>query len=123
MPHPKHCLRFTLPFLFELFRTQDLIWRIRLVFLQQFPPMGVYETLFQFSDVTGKYMGDSGTHPWVQGFPLTTQLSGGPSLPQSIQFGSADLKYPPAAGHLALRQSIANYYNHFYRTDITPDHV
>ncbi len=93
------------------------------MFLQQFPPMGIYETLFRFTDVSGKYMGDAGTHPWVQGFPLTTQLPGGPPLPQRIEFGAADLKYPPATGHLALRQAIANYYNHFYGTNITPDHV
>lgn len=93
------------------------------VFLRQFPPMGIYETLFRFNDVTGKYMGDAGTHPWVQGFPLTTQLPGGPPLPTRIEFGSSDLKYPPATGHLALREAIANYYNHFYQTSITPDHV
>ena len=37
--------------------------------LQQFPPMGVYETLFQFADATSKYMGEPGTHPWAQGTP------------------------------------------------------
>ena len=26
--------------------------------LVQFPPMGVYETLFKFADATNKYMGD-----------------------------------------------------------------
>lgn len=93
------------------------------MFLQHFPPMGVYETLFQFADASGKYMGDSGTHPWVQGFPLTTQLPGGPEMPHSIEFTPSDLKYPPATGHMALREAIANYYNHFYQTSITPDHV
>lgn len=47
--------------------------------LQQFPPMGVYETLFKFADATGKYMGDAGTHPWAQGYPLTTQIPEGPN--------------------------------------------
>ena len=42
--------------------------------LQKFPPMGVYETLFKFVDDTAKYMGDPGTLPWPQGYPLTTQL-------------------------------------------------
>lgn len=93
------------------------------MFLQQFPPMGVYETLFRFSDVSGKFMGDSGTHPWVQGFPLTTQLPGGPPLPDTIRFTATDLKYPTATGQVALRESIANYYNHFYKSQLTPDHV
>ncbi len=95
----------------------------RIVFLQQFPPMGIYETLFQFSDVSGKYMGDPGTHPWVQGFPVTMQLPGGPALPDTIRFDASDLKYPSATGHQALRQAIANYYNHFYGTKLSPDHV
>jgi aminotransferase len=85
--------------------------------------MGVYETLFRFADVTGKYMGDTGTHPWAQGFPLTTALAGGPALPSRIEFVPDDLKYPTATGHLRLRQAIADYYNHFYATAITPDHV
>ena len=46
--------------------------------LLSFPPMGVYETLFKFQDATGQYMGDPGTHPWAQGFPLTTRLADGP---------------------------------------------
>jgi aminotransferase len=66
--------------------------------LRQFPPMGVYETLFKFADATGKYMGDPGTHPWAQGYPLTTQIPGGPELPKSIEFESTDLKYPKATG-------------------------
>jgi aspartate/methionine/tyrosine aminotransferase len=94
-----------------------------MVFLQHFPPMGVYETLFQFSDASGKYMGDPGTHPWVQGFPLTTQLPDGPPLPDCIRFHASDLKYPQATGNVALREAIANYYNHFYSAEISPDHV
>jgi aspartate/methionine/tyrosine aminotransferase len=91
--------------------------------LQQFPPMGVYETLFKFADATGKYMGDAGTHPWAQGYPLTTQIPGGPELPKSIEFGSLDLKYPKATGEAPLLQAIADYYNHFYDAGISSDNV
>ena len=34
--------------------------------LIDFPPMGVYETLFAFKDATGLYMGSEGTHPWYE---------------------------------------------------------
>lgn len=93
------------------------------MFLQDFPPMGVYETLFKFQDATGRYMGDPGTHPWAQGFPLTTQLPGGPSLPGSVEFGAADLKYPTATGVQPLREAIAAYYNHFYGAKIDAENV
>ena len=66
--------------------------------LVQFPPMGVYETLFKFADATSKYMGDNGTHPWAQGYPLTSQLPDGPPLPNSIALNNLDLKYPKATG-------------------------
>lgn len=91
--------------------------------LQQFPPMGVYETLFKFADRTAKYMGDPGTHPWAQGFPLTTQLPGGPALPEHIGITAGDLKYPKATGEIELRQAITDYYNEHYAAGITPDHV
>jgi hypothetical protein len=91
--------------------------------LRQFPPMGVYETLFKFADATGKYMGDAGTHPWAQGYPLTTRIPGGPELPTSIEFDSIDLKYPKATGEPPLLQAIADYYNHFYGAEITSDNV
>ena len=58
--------------------------------LRRFPPMGVYETLFRFAAATHHYMGDPGTHPWAQGFPLTTQIPGGPTLPDSIAIGAGD---------------------------------
>jgi len=93
------------------------------MFLQKFPPMGVYETLFKFQDATGKYMGDPGTRPWAQGFPLTTQLPGGPELPSRVDFDPADLKYPAASGMDPLRAAIAAYYNHFYGSNITADNV
>ena len=43
--------------------------------LIQFPPMGVYETLFKFADATAKYMGDPGTHPWAQGYQTASHFS------------------------------------------------
>jgi aspartate/methionine/tyrosine aminotransferase len=91
--------------------------------LQEFPPMGVYETLFKFVDATSKYMGDPGTHPWAQGYPLTTQLPGGPPLPDRIDLVATDLKYPKATGEIELREAIANYYNKNYSAGITPDHI
>lgn len=91
--------------------------------LRQFPPMGVYETLFKFQDATGQYMGDAGTHPWAQGFPVTKKLPDGPDIPTSITFNDLDLKYPAASGVQGLRETIADYYNHFYKARITADHV
>jgi aspartate/methionine/tyrosine aminotransferase len=91
--------------------------------LKTFPPMGVYETLFKFADATSKYMGEAGTHPWAQGFPLTTQIPGGPPLPSSVEITAIDRKYPKADGEPPLRKAIADYYNTFYDAGITPDHV
>lgn len=91
--------------------------------LKQFPPMGVYETLFKFADATEKYMGDPGTHPWAQGYPLTTQLPGGPPLPDRIDLVPTDLKYPKATGEIELRERIADYYNEHYDAGITAEHV
>lgn len=91
--------------------------------LRQFPPMGVYETLFSFVDATGQYMGDPGTHPWAQGYPLTVQIPGGPELPSSVEFGAVDLKYPKATGEAPLLEAIANYYNHFYGAGITTNNI
>jgi len=91
--------------------------------LQQFPPMGVYETLFRFADATQRYMGDPGTHPWAQGFPLTSPVPGGPPLPDSISINSVDRMYPKADGQPPLRQAIAAYYNRFYDAGISEDNV
>ncbi|MCX6119178.1 MAG: pyridoxal phosphate-dependent aminotransferase [Proteobacteria bacterium] len=93
------------------------------MFLQDFPPMGVYETLFKFQAASGSYMGDPGTHPWAQGFPLTRQLPGGPEIPLSVSFAASELKYPAATGNDGLRKAIAKYYNHFYGSKITEDNV
>ncbi|MFT5138991.1 MAG: aminotransferase [Rhodothermales bacterium] len=91
--------------------------------LQSFPPMGVYETLFKFADATSKYMGDPGTHPWAQGYPLTVTVPGGPDLPSSVSFDYSDLKYPKATGEIELRTAISDYYNEFYNAGINPDNV
>lgn len=93
------------------------------MFLKNFPPMGVYETLFKFQAATGQYMGDPGTRPWAQGFPLTKKLPGGPELPLSVSFEPSDLKYPAASGIDPLRRAISKYYNHFYGSSITEDNV
>ncbi|HEX5136398.1 MAG TPA: pyridoxal phosphate-dependent aminotransferase [Planctomycetota bacterium] len=91
--------------------------------LRDFPPMGVYETLFRFVERAGAYMGDPGTHPWAQGYPITTQLPGGPPLPDRIAITAADRMYPKADGQPALRKAIADYYRGFYGANVTPDHV
>jgi aspartate/methionine/tyrosine aminotransferase len=91
--------------------------------LNYFPPMGVYETLFRFQDSTGKYMGSEGTHPWAQGFPLTSPLPNGPSIPTSVSYTHIDMKYPQATGQPELLDAVSNYYRHFYGADIDRDNV
>jgi aspartate/methionine/tyrosine aminotransferase len=93
------------------------------VILRQFPPMGVYETLFRFAAATHKYMGDPGTHPWAQGFPITTPVPGGPELPDTIRISPTDRMYPKADGQPPLRQAIADYYNEFYGAGISSENV
>ena len=89
------------------------------------PPMGIYETLYAFKDVYGEFMGAEGTHPWSQGFPLTTPLTkfNGPELPTSVNVTSDDRLYPKAWGHPLLRETIVDYYNTHYGSNITPDNV
>jgi len=87
------------------------------------PPMGIYETLYAFRDTFGEFMGAKGTHPWSQGFPLTTQLDGGPPLPGSVDVTWEDRFYPKAWGHPLLRDAIAEHYNSFYGSSITPENV
>src|SRR5579862_3740358 len=91
--------------------------------LSYFPPMGVYETLFKFLDATGKYMGSEGTHPWAQGFPLTSPIPGGPEIPTRIDFTYQDLKYPQATGGQELLAAVRDYYNHFYGAKITTENI
>jgi aspartate/methionine/tyrosine aminotransferase len=85
--------------------------------------MGVYETLFRFAEATHRYMGEPGTHPWAQGFPLTTQLPGGPELPTGVEVSAVDLKYPAATGEVRLRQAIAGMYNEHYGARLHEDNV
>ena len=92
-------------------------------FLTHVPPMGIYETLYAFQNSFGSYMGEKGTHPWSQGFPLTTQIPGGPEIPSSIKINAEDLKYPKAWGQPELRHTIAEYYNHYYDSSIDVENV
>jgi len=89
------------------------------------PAMGIYETLYAFKDSYGQFMGTEGTHPWSQGFPLTTPLEkfGGPELPSSVEVTWEDRFYPKAWGHPALREAIASYYNTNYGSKIVPENV
>ena len=94
-------------------------------FLSHVPPMGIYETLYAFRATFGSFMGTEGTHPWSQGFPLTTPLEkfGGPELPGSVEVTFEDRFYPKAWGHPKLRNSIVDYYNSRYNSNIVPDNV
>jgi len=92
-------------------------------FLNHVPPMGIYETLYAFKDVFGIPMGESGTHPWSQGFPLTTQIPGGPEIPKHVDIDSTDLMYPKAWGQPQLRETIAAYYNHYHGANIDVENV
>ena len=89
------------------------------------PPMGIYETLYAFRDAFGSFMGTEGTHPWSQGFPLTTQLEkfGGPPIPSSIDVTWQDRFYPKAWGHPKLREAISDYYNTQYKSNIAPENI
>ena len=89
------------------------------------PPMGIYETLYAFRDSFGSFMGTEGTHPWSQGFPLTTPLEkfGGPTLPGSVDVTWEDRFYPKAWGHPDLRKAISGYYNDQYGSKVEPENV
>ena len=92
-------------------------------FLTHVPPMGIYKTLYAFQNSFGVYMGEKGTHPWSQGFPLTTKIPNGPELPSKISINSEDLKYPKAWGQPELRKKIAEYYNENYGSTLNMDNV
>ena len=94
-------------------------------FLNHVPPMGIYETLYAFRDTFGRFMGTEDTHPWSQGFPLTSRLEkfDGPELPESIEVTWEDRFYPKAWGHPRLRDAIVDYYNFQYGSTIEPKNV
>ena len=94
-------------------------------FLNHVPPMVIYETLYAFRDTFGSFMGTEGTHPWSQGFPLTTPLEkfGGPELPANVEVTWEDRFYPKAWGHPELRDAIVKYYNSRYCSTLTPENV
>jgi len=94
-------------------------------FLNHVPPMGIYETLYAFRDIFGRFMGTEDTHPWSQGFPLTSRLEkfDGPELPESIEVTWEDRFYPKAWGHPRLRDAIVDYYNFQYGSTIEPKNV
>jgi len=92
-------------------------------FLRPVAPMGIYETLYAFQAAFGAPMGDSGTHPWSQGFPRTVQLPGGPPLPTSVPVAECDLRYPKAWGLPALRESIARTYRDAYGAPVDAENV
>ena len=91
--------------------------------LEYFPPMGVYETLFKFREVTGQSMGADGTHPWAQGFPLATTIPGGPDMAVKMSLNYSDLTYGSSTGELPLLCAIRDYYKHFYGADISTDNI
>jgi aspartate/methionine/tyrosine aminotransferase len=99
------------------------IYQQRNSFLTHFPPMGVYEVLFAFKDACGAYLGTEDTHPYAQGFPMTSPVPGGPEIPTTISFNYSDLKYPSATGEAVLLNAVRDYYNHFYSSNITTDNI
>ncbi len=85
--------------------------------------MGIYEVLFSFAEQTGSYIGDPGTRPLSQGYPLTTPVPGGPALPDGLSVDHVDRMYPKADGTPALRQAIADYYGTHYGASLHADNV
>lgn len=92
-------------------------------FLEPVAPMGIYQTLYAFQGAFGSSMGEPGTHPWSQGFPLTEALPGGPPLPDTLRVTSGDRRYPKAWGLPALRQAIAASYRDAYGAPVSPENV
>lgn len=86
-------------------------------------PMGIYQVLFSFAAQTGSYIGDPGTRPMSQGFPLVTKVPGGPELPSSLPVTATDRMYPKADGTPALKEAIAAYYNAHYGCKLTSANV
>lgn len=89
----------------------------------QGPPMGIYYSLDSFKAERGKSIGDPGTRPWVQGYPLVEDLPEGPPLPKSVTLRDDERKYPPRWGHDALREGLAQYYRDLHGAKIGPENV
>ena len=92
-------------------------------FLKHVYPQGIYQTLYEFYNSFGSEMGTENTSPWTQGSPLVTQIPGGPKPIGSINVKSGDLSYPKSWGNPNLRRKIADYYNHYYGSNITMENV
>ena len=91
--------------------------------LKSVKPMGIYETLYAFQEATGVAVGDKGTHPWSQGFPLTSKLENGPEFPNLSSRTAEQRMYPKAWGEPELRERIAEYYRTTYGTKLTDKNV
>jgi len=92
-------------------------------FLKHIHPQGIHQTLYEFQNIFGSEMGTKNTSPWTQGSPLVSQIPGGPKPINSINIESADLSYPKSWGQPKLRSKIADYYNHYYHSEISMENV
>ena len=92
-------------------------------FLEYVHPQGIYQTLYEFYNIFGSEMGTKNTSPWTQGSPLVSQIPGGPKPIELINVKSEDLSYPKSWGNPNLRGKIADYYNHYYGSNITMENV
>jgi aspartate/methionine/tyrosine aminotransferase len=86
-------------------------------------PMGIYECLDAFQVATGKKIGDAGTRPWIQGYPVVERLPDGPDLPDTVTITDSERKYPDRWGHPALREAIARYYVELHGASVGPENV
>ena len=86
--------------------------------------MAIYKTLYAFKEEFGVSMGEPTTHPWMQSFPLTKQIPGGPEIPTKLEgINSMDLRYPDMLGNTKLREAICSYYRDNYKAQIDPDNI
>ena len=92
-------------------------------FLKHVYPQGIYQTLYEFYNSFGSEMGEENTSPWTQGSPIVSQIPGGPEPIESINVKSGDLTYPKSWGNPNLRERIADYYNHYYGSNITMENI
>ncbi|MCP4080060.1 MAG: hypothetical protein GY743_07420 [Planctomycetaceae bacterium] len=73
--------------------------------LKDFPPMGVYETLFKFLDHCDKYLGTIGTH---HGHRVSTDHidSRRANAPEPLELTTEDLKSLQATGIAPLQTAL-----------------